>query len=359
MRVVLAGVATAIAVQAGGPTRAGAASPAGMSGFGATVTGGAGWPSFRVSSLADSGAGTLRETLARAAAAGGGTITFAVSGDIVVASDLMVPPNTTLDGVSAPAPGITLWGEQVGGGGGVINIAQSNVVVRGLRIRDSGNDGIHIAPRTGNIFGIVIDHCSVTNSADGGIDVTGRFGFIVSDVTLAWNYIAGSGGVCWKGLCGGGSLIKYGVTRISVHANFWDKNLRRNPSIDGGAVIDGSLADVRGNVVIAYVESGVQVTNGARANVVGNFIDGVKPTWFPSSYVYAAANVMQDEDAPIGTQTTPWQVMAPLGPVTRDAVMAGAGAQPRDDIDSFYIEVLRSYDEIKSAALGPGSSPGG
>jgi pectate lyase len=348
-------VATAILVLTGFPAGGADAAVSSITGFAASVTGGTGRPTFLVSSLADHGTGTLRDALARAAAEGGGTISFAVSGDIVLASGLMVPPNTTLDGADAPTPGITLWGDAVGGGGGVVDIERSNIIVRGLRIRDSGNDGIHIAPHTGDIAGIVVDHCSVTNSADGGIDVTGRYGFIVSDVTLSWNYIAGSGAPCAKGTCGGGSLIKYGVTRISVHANFWDKNLRRNPAIDGGAIINGTLADVRGNVVTAYAESGVQILNGARANVVGNFLDGVKPAWFPWSYVYAADNVMLG--GPSGTQAVPWPVPAPVGAVTRDVVAAYAGAQPRDELDRFYIEVVKTYAEFKSTRLGSGSAP--
>jgi hypothetical protein len=340
-----------------GDVASAAAAGSQYSGFGAIATGGHGRPVFKVSSLADRGSGTLRDALALASGAGGATVTFGVGGDIVLGSGLSVPANTTIDGTSAPAPGVTLWGDGVGGGGGVLNIYKSNVIVRGLRIRNAGNDGVQIAPKAGvSISGIVIDHCSVTNSGDGGIDVTGRNGLTTTDVTLSWNYIAGSGSGCAKGTCGGGSLIKYGVDRVSVHANLWDKNLRRNPSVNGGQIVDGTLADIRGNVVRGYQQSGVQVVNGARANVVGNFIDGGKPAWFASPYVYAAQNVM---DGPEGTQAASWDVMAPLGAVTRDAVVGGAGASPRDDLDHFYMDVLKTYAEVKSAGVDAGEPPVG
>jgi hypothetical protein len=247
-------------------------------GFGAETSGGEGRPVFTVTSLADSGIGSLRSALETIGRVGGGRVVFAVGGDIVLLAELTVPAKTTIDGLGAPAPGITLWGDHVGTSGGVLEIASGNVIVRGLRIRNAVNDGIQIAAKRGPISGIVVDHCSVTNSGDGGIDVTGSAKGLVSDVTLSWNYLAGNGSACaTKGWCGGGALVKYGVTRFSAHGNVWDKNLRRNPSIDGADVDGGTLADVRGNFVRGYVESGTQLRDGARGNVVGNVFEDARP----------------------------------------------------------------------------------
>jgi hypothetical protein len=63
---------------------------------------------------------------------------------------------------------------------------KSNVIVASLSIRDAVNDGIQVAPKGSPAHGIsniVIDRCSVTNSADGGIDVTGKSGLTTSNVT--------------------------------------------------------------------------------------------------------------------------------------------------------------------------------
>jgi Right handed beta helix region len=321
-------------------------------GFGAGARGGADAPVFVVRSLADAGPGTLREALAAAHGAGSGLILFEVAGDIVLASDLEVPAHSTLDGLSAPDPGITLWGDHVGGSRGVVDILDSDVVVRGLRIRNASNDGIHVAPQHGYaIRDIVVDHCSITNSADGGIDVTGRDGLLVTDVTLSWNYVAGSGSVCAKGTCGGGALIKYGVDRISVHGNLWDKNLRRNPTVDGAAVAGGTLADIRGNVVRRYEQSGIQVVAGARANVVGNTFDRSGAVYFPDGRVYMAYNV----NGTAGNQPAPYDVATPLSDVAEGDVLAGAGALPRDAVDEFYLHDLDTWGEVKETVMGPGA----
>ncbi len=321
-------------------------------GFGNEATGGEGRPRFTVTALADNGIGSLRSVLDAAGRLGGGRIDFAVAGDVVLLAELVVPGNTTIDGLTAPAPGITLWGDRLSPGGGVLEINRGNVVVRGLRIRNAVNDGIQIAAKHGvAVARVVVDHCSVTNSGDGGIDVTGSDGALVSDVTLSWNYLAANGGPCAKIWCGGGSLVKYGVTRFSAHANVWDKNLRRNPSIDGGAVDGGTLADVRANVVRGYVESGAQLRDGARGNVVGNFFAGDRPLLTAGAEVFTAAN----EGATTPGIAAPFDVVDPIGPVARDAVLAGAGAPPFDAIDTAYREAVLTYEAAKSLAVDPAS----
>ena len=324
------------------------------SGFGQGARGGGDGPVFWVDTVASAGPGSLRSALGAAEAAGGGVVLFAVGGDIALAEGVDVPANTTLDGLSAPAPGVTLWGDAVTGGRGVINVFESNVIVRGLRVRNAANDGIQIAPKRGaSIRDIVIDHCSVTNSADGGIDVTGLDGLVVTDVTLSWNYIAGSGSVCPKGTCGGGALIKYGVDRISVHANLWDKNLRRNPTIDGGATPGGTLGDVRGNVVRQYEQSGVQVVAGARANVIGNFFDRPHAVWYPDGTVFMAGNANGEP----GNMLVAFPVTIPITPVSEEAVLSTAGALPRDELDDFYMHDLSTWAAMKAAGTQPVPSP--
>ncbi len=326
------------------------------SGFGAETSGGEGRPVFAVTSLADAGIGTLRSVLESVGRLGGGRVVFNVGGDVVLRAELVIPANTTIDGLSAPAPGVTLWGDRLGTGGGVLEINASNVIVRGLRIRNAINDGIHIAAKPGRSIGrIVVDHCSITNSGDGGIDVTGADGALVRDVTLSWNYLAGNGSACTtKGWCGGGSLVKYGVTRLSAHGNFWDKNLRRNPSIDGAAVDGGTLADVRGNVVRGYVENGTQLRNGARGNVVGNFFEGDRPLLTDGASVFAAANAGASSES----VAQPFDVAAPLAIVTREAVVASTGALPTDALDSAYRDTLATYDDVKNAVAAAGSLGG-
>lgn len=334
------------------PTRRKHAAPAAKTasasypGFGFRTTGGTGHPVFTVTTLDDSGPGSLRSALSKADR-DGGTIRFAVGGEVALLSGLDVPDRTTIDGSSAPAPGITLLGERAGAGGtGVLNLYRGNVVVRGLRIRNAMNDGIHIVPRSGAaIANIVVDHCSITGSHDGGIDITGRNGIQVTDVTIVSNYLAGNGGPCGKGMCGGASLAKYGVTRLSYYFNFWDKNLRRTPSISGEDVV----ADVRYNVVRDPVQGGMQIRDGARANLVGNVLLGPKATvaaklWGGHAYVRDTRSDLGEG----GDLKQPLAVPRPPAARTAAAVTREAGAMPRDKLDTYYVDVATALEQVSA-----------
>ena len=317
-------------------------------GFGFKTTGGAGRPTFTVTTLADSGAGSLRDALAKAAR-DGGTIRFAVGGGIQLESGLDVPGRTTIDGSSAPVPGITLWGAHTGAAGtGVVNLYESNVVLRGLRIRDGKNDGVHIAPRRRQaITNIVVDRCSITNSRDGGIDITGREDLPVTDVTILANYIAGNGGPCEKGLCGGGSLANHGATRLSYYFNFWDKNLRRTPSVSGA----DAVADVRDNVVRATVQGGIQIRDGARANLVDNTLEGPRGRTAAVELWDGRAHV-DGTPSDVSSQSAIAALPVPQVPPPRAAavVMRDAGALPRDALDTFFVETATTLEQLKARA---------
>src|SRR6476659_10998443 len=86
-------------------TAAGAPAARAEQGFGAGTPGGSGKPVVHVVNLADSGAGSLRD----AVSAGNRYVVFDVAGDIPLVSDVFVRGAfVTVDGSTAPAPGITL-----------------------------------------------------------------------------------------------------------------------------------------------------------------------------------------------------------------------------------------------------------
>src|SRR5262245_23561386 len=146
----------------------------GAEGFGAKTAGGTGQPACVVSSLADTGANTLRSCLAT----GHRNITFSVGGTINVASTLAVAgPFVTIDGSSAPAPGITI--RHAGMNTAVLSVrgdaGAHDVIVRGLRIRgpytreynvDTSNDGIAVSR---GAYNILIDHVSISGMSDGAL----------------------------------------------------------------------------------------------------------------------------------------------------------------------------------------------
>jgi hypothetical protein len=348
-----------ITVSASGSDGGGA--PGAYPGFGYQTTGGEGLPTYPVTSLADSGAGTLRDALGKAQHDGGGIIAFGVSGSIAPFSNLTVPANTTLDGTTAPGGGITIWGEQTGGGGGTLQVWYSNIIVRGLRIRNSGNDGIQVAPKGvgfHDISRIVIDHCSVTNSADGGIDTTGYQGHTLSQITLIGNYIAGSGRSCSKGHCGGGTLFKYGATNGSFYNNFYDKVLERTPAISGEGSTQPAIADIRYNAIgHTYSSSSMQVYTGASANVVGNYFlhppqDAIHAALW-GGHVFLLGN--SDPGLPAGGNMPEAIVPFPPDPLAEVDILADAGAQPRDPVDTCYIGTAQSWAEIKAGVVCPTS----
>ena len=142
-------------------------------GFGSSTPGGDNGSQVTVTSLADSGPGTLREAIA----GNNRRIVFAVAGTITLSSDLSVRDRSfiTIDGSTAPSPGITIQGRG-------IDIRNSHdIIVTHMRIRNAGNDGISV--RYG-AYNVVIDHCSVTDSVDGNIDITEG----AHDVTVSVDY---------------------------------------------------------------------------------------------------------------------------------------------------------------------------
>lgn len=130
----------------------------GAEGYGRYVTGGRGGEVRHVTNLNDKGDGSLR------AAVNGSNkkiVVFDVSGIIALESDLVIGANTTIEGQTAPAPGITVRYRTVRPG--------DNNIIRFLRIRRGEekdvNDGAD-ATWQRQKDGIVLDHCSFSWSID-------------------------------------------------------------------------------------------------------------------------------------------------------------------------------------------------
>lgn len=220
--------------------------PVGYEGFGAAAVTGGTTP-FVVTSLADSGAGTLRDALSVA----GRLITFSVGGTISLTSACYVLLNTTIDGFSAPSAitvtstvdGLILIGEP-----GSVTTRGSNIIVKGLRFRNCGGDCIQVFR---NAHDIVIDHCDVAGALDGDIDVTeGCFNVTISNC-LVNNTGAGSPGC---------TLLNYDVGHITLHHNLYYGGSDRNPILHGtltraystGPAHEDPIADISNSIVWNY-----------------------------------------------------------------------------------------------------------
>ncbi|MBC7782674.1 MAG: pectate lyase [Burkholderiales bacterium] len=146
----------------------------GAEGFGAGATGGRGCEVYEVTSLADAGAGSLRDAVSR----GNRTIVFRVSGTINLQSRLTIDqPNITIAGQTAPGDGICLRGYD-------LFIANTeNIIIRYLRIRPGDQSKTELdAVTIWTAKDVIMDHCSLSWSTDSLNDVVKESG----NVTVQW-----------------------------------------------------------------------------------------------------------------------------------------------------------------------------
>jgi hypothetical protein len=317
-------------------------------GFGGATVGGAGGKVVHVTSLEDSGPGSLRQALWE----GDRTIVFDVAGEIVLTSHLYMKGSfVTIDGFTAPPPGITISGK------GLVIRGISDVIVRGLRFRASAGDAITVNDGASNV---VISHVSTHGAADGNIDIT----LDTHDVTVAWSILA-------EPASGKAMLIKYNAAGVTLHHNLFVMSKSRSPAAavdDLGTPATTTTLDMRNNVVWGWTGgSGTMIHHGAAANVVDNYYTS---PWSRGSErkkglivckngscfygdpasdarAFVAGNVsgegFTDYFNAQGTEVEPF----PAPPVaTTDActaarqVLEQAGVRPLDDLDASYLGLI-------------------
>jgi hypothetical protein len=374
---------------------AGIASPCSVEGFAAStnrVAGDSALSYYVVTNTNDSSVndvGSLRWALNQARTNNGGLIVFnlPVPNDQTITAQAVlggfkVPPNTVIDGSGSM---VMIDGMNIANNG-TLNVYNSNIAVRHIRVRNAGDDGIQVAPKdlTDNISNIAIQHVSVTKSGDGGIDVDGCVGLTVtgcthdggitstngttSNVTLADNLIAANGTVnSPSSVDGGGNLTKYGVTNVTMVGNFWEKNAWRDPTIDnrGGStnfqIGPESLVDVRSNLARSPYRHWVEVFGTtAKVNVVDSCFEGASTLGttvmirLGTGGVGGAVFVKNNQRPPSTTETSGTPSANAFGPVpcvtkkSMAAVFNEAGAAPRDAADLCYIQAADYNDAIST-----------
>jgi pectate lyase len=306
-------------------------------GFGSSTPGGNNGAIVEVTSLADSGPGTLREALAGS----NRHIVFAVAGSITLSTDISVRNRSfiTVDGSTAPSPGITIQGRGI-----TLRDNSHDIVLTHLRIRNAGNDGIAVQY---GAYNVVIDHCSVTDSVDGNIDITEG----AHDVTVQWT-ILGYTRTDWYAFQSRGMLINNSiqgaVQNVSLHHNFWINNMQRSPEVSS----TNTLIDIRNNVFWDWGARATRFNQGGRGNVVNNIY--VKVTNLNSNLedalvlqsdagaVHVSGN-LGPAGRNINTQST---AAAPfnVAPVATDPaadveeiLRQSVGAFPRDSVDTSLV----------------------
>jgi pectate lyase len=236
----------------------------GAEGFGSHTPGGRGGKVIFVTTLNDSGPGSLR---AACDAEGPRIVIFRVSGLITLASAITVKnPYLTIAAQTAPGDGICLRNF-------TFNIATHDVVVRYLRSRLgdlSGQEADCITLLSG-AHDVILDHCSATWSIDESLSLAGN----VSHVTVQWSLIgeALKHSKHAKGDHGYGSLSRANGP-VTWHHNLWVHNDARNPRLgDDYGRPPYPTFDVRNNVIYDYGEICSGLTQGVlKVNYVGNYI---------------------------------------------------------------------------------------
>jgi pectate lyase len=298
-------------------------------GFGSTTPGGNNDAVIEVTSLDDSGPGTLREALRTP---GNARIVFRVGGTIFLQTRLEIRGRAylTIDGSTAPAPGITLEGNS-------LRISNSHdIVVTHIRVRNSSDDGILVWDGS---YNVVIDHCSVTNSADENISVTED----THDVTVSWCIIGDtrpdSFALKTKGMLIA-HFLKPPVTNVTIHHNLFINEFQRSPQVS-----TPGLFDIRNNVIENWGYYGIRIRNGAWGNIVNNVfrtkVNARKAVLLEddAGRVHLSGNVgpgSRDVNT-LSTAASPFDVAAVWtdpAETVEETVRRWAGAWPRDAIDT-------------------------
>lgn len=240
-----------------------------------TTTGGRGGTVYHVTTLADSGAGSLREALGKS---GTRTIVFDVAGYIDLKSDIQIKNgNVTIAGQTAPAPGITIRYR-------TINCSANNVIIRFIRFRRSqvknindGADAIWGRQRSN----IILDHCSMS----WGIDEVASF-YDNKNFTMQWCTIAESLSNAGhsKGAHGYGGI--WGGKNASFHHCFLAHLNNRVPRFNGARynwsgydtknyanTVDAERVDYRNCVTYNWGTGGCYGgPGGGYVNMVNNYL---------------------------------------------------------------------------------------
>ncbi|MBI2298585.1 MAG: hypothetical protein HYU66_06465 [Armatimonadetes bacterium] len=260
-------------------------------GFGASARGGEGGRVITVTTLADSGPGSLREALA---AGGPRQIRFAVAGVIELQSRLRCTSGqVTIEGGSAPGDGITLHNHGIQFRGD-----PDDIIVRDLRIRvttggDQGDCLLLWGNQGGTVERALIEHCSFMGATDEVINTWGE----VRDLTFQWCIVAEGTRPHSKAWLSG-----VGTDRLSLHHCLLANCDDRVPKLEGG------VYDVVNSVMYNWDNNNAaKLEKGARANLVNNL-------FLPGPRSAAAKGCIFPMDAAKGTKVWAAGNLSPLTP---------------------------------------------
>lgn len=185
-------------------------------GFGRLVTGGAEGCLYRVTTLADSGPGSLRAGLE---SEGPLWIVFDVSGTVELASDLRPSSDKTVDGRGR---------EVVLGPYGLLVDGVSNLILESLAFSGDGVVGSDALTVTHAAQGLWIDHSAFSRYPDGLIDVLHGG----TDITVSWCHFFDHDKVMLLGAAPGD--VEDREIRVTLHHNWFERTKTYHPRLRYG-----------------------------------------------------------------------------------------------------------------------------
>jgi len=235
----------------------------GAEGFGKYTLGGRGGEVYRVTSLADAGAGSLRDGIA--SSTGPRIIVFDVAGTIELKSPLKIENKAyiTVAGQSAPGDGITL--KDYG-----LELKKSrDIVVRYIRMRLGDKNKPPSGPDVMTVDycdNVIIDHCSLSWGIDGIQDMRGCTGY-----TMQWCILseALNNSIHPKGAHAMCASFRQPKDNISIHHNLFSTCRERHPTIGGNKDKPDVIVDFRNNVI--YNWSGAANVTDSQTNLINNY----------------------------------------------------------------------------------------
>jgi len=334
----------------------------GAVGFGAIATGGNSGTTYTVTTLADSGTGSFRD----AVSGSNRNINFAVSGYIVLASAVSLSSDLTINGQTAPSPGIGIMSAEVSASG------KSNIIIRNLRMRQGNldSDTGHSVFNMGDATNVILDHCSFAYGQWDSVDGVGIVNITISNSIIAFP-IGQQFGAHIEG------------NQATYYRNLWVSGHNRQP-------LSKANSQYINNVVYNYQAAYTVANTGGifSHDILNNyFIAGPSTTSVSNYYyqvnagqsVYAHGNYADtDKDGTLNGASensvgssvviaSAWHsdstTLASLS--AADAytyVLANAGASPRDQVDAFAVSTVQSLGKsgvIYTNQASTGLSNGG
>jgi hypothetical protein len=252
------------------PTTSAAGSLPAIQGYGALATGhagNAGSDTYTVTTTNASGAGSLLNGIRS-----NRRIIFSVAGTINQRHDIVNISNLTIDGTTAPYPGVVITTS--GGDGMSVQGTSTNILIRGLTFINCSGDGLNVIENATNV---AVSHCTAYGNGDGNIDFANDASLCTMQYCIIGNhnYAASHND--------GGTLVTAHL--VSIHHNLFFPispnvgSAERFPLVHRNYGVAGTPdADIRNNVAYKFGRDnatgsgyGADIAYGAKANVVNNY----------------------------------------------------------------------------------------